>query len=143
MNVTFKNFYVVDCGDPGTPVNGARNFSSTLEDSVVTYNCDPGYKLIGNITRVCKVTAEEGALWRYDIPKCQCKDISNLDACNHTSVVLTVAFASSEFNGTEASGSIDVELILSQQLPSNASIIIEVVLAEQIPESAKGTVASS
>lgn len=58
------------------------------------------------------------------------------------SVVLTVAFASSEFNGTEASGSIDVELILSQQLPLNASIVIEVVSAEQIPESATGKVTS-
>ena len=65
---------LVDCGDPGTPVNGARNFSSTLEDSVVTYSCDPGYNLIGNRTRVCKVTAEEGALWKYDIPKCECKE---------------------------------------------------------------------
>ena len=53
---------------------------------------------------------------------------------------MTVAFASSEFNGTEASGSIDVELILSQQLPSSVSIVIEVVAAEQIPESATGKV---
>ena len=66
--------FTVDCGDPGTPVNGARNFSSTLEDSIVSYSCNSGYKLIGNNTRVCRVTPEEGALWKYDIPKCQCKD---------------------------------------------------------------------
>lgn len=56
-----------------------RSFSSTLEDSVVTYTCDPGYKLIGNRTRVCKVTTEEGALWKYDIPKCQCKEMCLCD----------------------------------------------------------------
>ena len=69
--------FIVDCGDPGAPVNGARNFSSTLEDSIVSYSCNAGYKLIGNKTRVCRVTAEEGALWKFDIPKCQCKGLSN------------------------------------------------------------------
>jgi len=53
-------------------------------------------------------------------------------------VVLTIAFASSEFNGTEASGSIDVEIVLSSELPSEGLIIIEVVLAEQVPVSATG-----
>lgn len=81
MYVKYNNIHnkcisiaLVDCGDPGTPTNGARNFSSTLEDSIVTYSCNPGYTLIGNKTRVCTVTAEEGALWKYDIPKCHCKD---------------------------------------------------------------------
>lgn len=49
-----------------------------------------------------------------------------------------MAFASAKFNGTEASGSVDVEIILSQLLPLNASIIIEVVLTEQLPVSATG-----
>ena len=55
------------------------------------------------------------------------------------SIVLTIAFARSEFNGSEESGSIDVEVILSEQLPSNASITIEVVATEQMPESATGS----
>ena len=145
INVAF-HISLVDCGDPGTPLNGTRNFTSTLEDSIVTYSCDPGYKLIGNKTRECKVSADEGAQWKYDIPKCQCEycytymiSINMHNSLLHFSIVLTVAFASNEFNGTEASGSINVVLVLSQPLPSNASIILEVISTEQVLQSAEGT----
>ena len=61
---------VVDCGDPGTPQNGNRNFTDTLEGSVVTYTCNTGFELVGNPTQVCELTPD-GAIWNSTRPECR------------------------------------------------------------------------
>ena len=63
-------FVLVDCGDPGTPVNGNRNFTDTLEGSIVTYTCYDGFVLVGNSTQTCELTPD-GAFWSYDRPQCR------------------------------------------------------------------------
>ena len=46
--------FIVDCGDPGTPDNGNRNFTDTLEGSIVTYICNTGFEIVGNLTHHVK-----------------------------------------------------------------------------------------
>ena len=60
---------LVDCGDPGAPDNGNSNFTDTREGSVVTYNCNDGFELVGNSTQICELTPA-GAFWRPDRPVC-------------------------------------------------------------------------
>ena len=57
---------VIDCGDPGTPTNGQRNFSSTTYNSFVTYTCDVGYTLEGSSRRQCYSTGR----WGGSVPQC-------------------------------------------------------------------------
>ena len=64
-------FVLVDCGDPGTPENGNRNFTDTREGSVVTYTCNTGFELVGNPTQVCELTPD-GAFWSFTRPECRC-----------------------------------------------------------------------
>ena len=47
------------CSDPGTPDNGSQNGNYTLA-SVVTFSCDTGYNLIGNVWLVCHLDGWEG-----------------------------------------------------------------------------------
>ena len=65
-------FILVDCGDPGTPDNGSRNLTDTLEGSNVTYSCDSGFELIGNRTQTCELTPN-GTFWSSERPRCICK----------------------------------------------------------------------
>lgn len=58
---------VVNCGDPGTPVNGKREVSSTTFRSAVFYSCNDGYSIVGSETRVCTASGE----WSDFIPSCK------------------------------------------------------------------------
>ena len=62
-------FSVVSCGDPGTPDNGVRYGDTFKYQSTVVLECDPGYKLAGNITRTCQVDGN----WSGSQPTCQRK----------------------------------------------------------------------
>ena len=56
------------CEDPGTPVNGFRQGSSTFGvGSQVFYACYPGYELVGDIQRQCLA----GQSWSTAQPTCQ------------------------------------------------------------------------
>ena len=56
----------VNCGDPGTPINGEHNLSSTTYNSVVTYTCDVGYRLQGVNSRTCQSNGQ----WNGSVPQC-------------------------------------------------------------------------
>ncbi|XP_071964677.1 CUB and sushi domain-containing protein 3-like isoform X2 [Antedon mediterranea] len=59
---------IVNCGDPGTPVNGLwRSGLNTTYNSVVSYICETGYDLIGVET----ITCQANATWSDDGPTCQ------------------------------------------------------------------------
>ena len=73
-------FHLVICEDPGTPVNGGRSLTDGLmEDSVVTYTCNDGYRLSGPATRTCVLSETEGPIWRNEtLPTCICKNIKSI-----------------------------------------------------------------
>jgi len=60
-------YFLVDCGHPGTPANSrVVLFNDTLEDSIARYSCNVGFRLDGNIERVC----QSNAMWTGEIPTC-------------------------------------------------------------------------
>ena len=63
-------FALVDCGDPGTLVNGSRSFKDTLEGSIVIYTCNDGFELVGNVTQICELTLD-GPFWSFTRPRCK------------------------------------------------------------------------
>ena len=65
---------VVDCGVLSRPAGGAVDLSSgTTFGSIATYSCNTGYRIDGNITRICLSTGE----WSDSEPICQCKSSIN------------------------------------------------------------------
>ena len=73
---------VVDCGDPGTPLNGnttgtfintgsadAGRVLSTTFGSIVNHTCDEGYRLVGESQRECLSNGS----WSAPLPTCLCK----------------------------------------------------------------------
>ena len=58
----------VDCDDLPAPDNGKLIFSAgTTFGSIVTYSCNPGYKLVGLETRTCL----EDKTWTGTAPTCE------------------------------------------------------------------------
>ena len=62
-------FLVVSCGDPGTPTNGVRYGNTFTYQSTVVLECDPQYKLSGDLTRTCQADGT----WSGAQPTCQRK----------------------------------------------------------------------
>jgi len=58
---------IVSCGDPGTPQNGVRYGDKFTYQSIVVLECDPGYKLVGDLTRTCQADGK----WSGSQPTCQ------------------------------------------------------------------------
>jgi len=56
----------LDCGDPGTPMNGERILPSTTIGSTVEYSCVVGFALQGNSSRICQANR----LWSGTLPTC-------------------------------------------------------------------------
>ncbi|XP_078356262.1 CUB and sushi domain-containing protein 2-like [Oculina patagonica] len=58
---------IVSCGDPGVPTNGVRYGDKFTFKSTVVLECDPGWKLVGNLTRTCQADGT----WSGTQPTCQ------------------------------------------------------------------------
>lgn len=61
---------VVNCGDPGTPPNGVRYGDVFTYLSQVILECDPQYRLVGNLFRTCQADGT----WSGSQPTCQGKN---------------------------------------------------------------------
>ena len=62
----------MDCGDPGNPDNGRSILQgNTTFQSNVTYECDPGYRLVGVSNQTCSANGT----WSGSQPSCTCKYI--------------------------------------------------------------------
>lgn len=59
----------VNCGDPGGLTNGVSDFPGTRYEDMVTYTCNAGYNITGDINRRCQATG----LWSGSRPFCWCK----------------------------------------------------------------------
>ena len=57
---------LVECGDPGIPVNGHSMGNNFTYGSTVTFTCDIGYELQGNKTALCQADGQ----WNATIPTC-------------------------------------------------------------------------
>ncbi len=52
----FIGIELVDCGDPGVPVNGRRIGDNFHLGATVNYECDEGFQPTGPLSRVCLST---------------------------------------------------------------------------------------
>ena len=62
-------FLVVSCGDPGIPANGVRYGDTFTYQSTVVMECDPQYKLVGDLIRTCQADGT----WSGTQPTCERK----------------------------------------------------------------------
>ncbi|XP_078327154.1 E-selectin-like isoform X2 [Crassostrea virginica] len=56
----------VNCGDPGSPRNGSSVVTGSRYQDTVTYACNTGYNITGDVTRTCLATR----LWSGALPTC-------------------------------------------------------------------------
>ena len=62
-------FLVVSCGDPGKPSNGVVYGNTFTYRSLVVLECDPQYRLVGDLSRICQADGS----WSGTQPTCQRK----------------------------------------------------------------------
>ena len=58
---------VIDCGELDDPDNGQVSHDETTVGSIATYTCDPGFNIVGNMTRIC----QENGDWSGTEPTCE------------------------------------------------------------------------
>ncbi|WAR04377.1 SNED1-like protein [Mya arenaria] len=56
------------CGTLTSPSNGVVTYTSTIQDSVATYNCDTGFAIDGVTTRTCSAVTPK--VWSDTAPTC-------------------------------------------------------------------------
>ena len=67
---TFILLPVVDCNSPGEIIDGSQDQNTdTTYNSSITYQCDPGYNMIGGDT----ITCQSNGKWSGAIPTCNSK----------------------------------------------------------------------
>jgi hypothetical protein len=64
--LTLSFISVVNCGNPGAVSNARRTGSSFTYNSVVSYTCNPGYRISGSERRTC----QGDGTWSGISPKC-------------------------------------------------------------------------
>ena len=67
--VFYDLFLVVSCGDPGELSNGVIYGNTFTYQSRVVLECDPQYRLVGDLTRTCQADGS----WSGTQPTCQRK----------------------------------------------------------------------
>ena len=68
------SFAVIDCGGLGPPANGGVELSNTFLGSLASYSCNPLFRLVGSVTRICMENRE----WSPDAPICERKQVPPL-----------------------------------------------------------------
>ena len=69
MSAIVYTLTVIDCGNPGMPMNGSVTYNGTYVTSVAKFTCDFGFDLIGNSQRVC----QPDGTWSNMVPRCRRK----------------------------------------------------------------------
>ncbi len=67
---------VAKCLVPRPPLNGQALYNSTRFGSLVLFQCNSGYKLVGSTTSSCKLRGSQ-LQWSRQPPTCQCKHCSD------------------------------------------------------------------
>ena len=74
LHVIFLILIVVDCGSLAAPANGSFTLTSgTTFGQTATYNCNTGYSLVGDSSRMCQATGN----WSGSEPTCQSMYVTN------------------------------------------------------------------
>jgi len=77
-NISFLLYAVgIDCGDPGEPQNGTAIFDTTFFGDTVDYECDAGFRLVGDSQRTCQSSGS----WSGNVPECQRKWLNICNVC--------------------------------------------------------------
>lgn len=64
--IAFPFSILVDCSDPGFPVDGSQEGSPTYQAyTTVSFVCDSGFGLVGAPTVTC-----DGGTWTLPVPEC-------------------------------------------------------------------------
>ena len=69
---SFIYYIVTDCGEIGAPNNGEVMFNVTTFGSEAVYQCNEGFALGGNATRIC----EGIGVWSGEEPTCEREIVS-------------------------------------------------------------------
>ncbi|KAM4694506.1 CUB and sushi domain-containing protein 1 [Discoglossus pictus] len=69
FSIQFSTSVASTCNDPGVPQNGTRYGDSREPGDVITFQCDPGYQLQGEIKITC-VQLNNRFFWQPDPPTC-------------------------------------------------------------------------
>ncbi len=64
---SYTLYIAVDCGSLSDPGNGTVNAPTTTFMNTVTYNCNTGYTLTGDMTRICQANGT----WSGTDPTCE------------------------------------------------------------------------
>ena len=64
-------FHLADCTDLNDPDFGSVSVTGLILGSVATYMCNPGYTLVGNMTRNCVQVDNSIADWSDKAPICE------------------------------------------------------------------------
>ena len=78
--VLYEVFSIIalDCGDPGTPVNGRTNGRNYTYPNRVTYRCNSGFVLVGLKIRSCQTDGT----WSGTLARCErTYMLQHLDYC--------------------------------------------------------------
>ncbi|MGH0171390.1 UNVERIFIED_CONTAM: hypothetical protein FKN15_002387, partial [Acipenser sinensis] len=67
--IQFSSSVATACRDPGVPMNGSRNGDGREPGDTVTFQCDPGYELQGEMKITC-IQVENRYYWQPSPPVC-------------------------------------------------------------------------
>uniref|UniRef100_A0A8C9TQI4 CUB and Sushi multiple domains 3 n=1 Tax=Scleropages formosus TaxID=113540 RepID=A0A8C9TQI4_SCLFO len=67
--IEFSSSVATACRDPGVPMNGSRNGDGREPGDTVTFQCDPGYELQGDMKITC-IQVENRYYWQPSPPVC-------------------------------------------------------------------------
>ena len=81
---------VVDCGDPGQIANGFRYGTKTTYLSIMYFDCNPGYKLSGNVGRYCQSSGS----WSGSQPTC----VGELGCSDFQTINLPIKLLFADYN---------------------------------------------
>ncbi|XP_065918054.1 uncharacterized protein [Dysidea avara] len=91
-NGTVPQCQRIDCGDPGEPENGTALFDSTFVGDIVDYECDDGFRLVGDSRRTCELSGTSSAAWSGAVPECQRIDCGDPGAPSDGDVIFTTTY---------------------------------------------------
>uniref|UniRef100_A0AAZ3NYA2 CUB and Sushi multiple domains 3a n=1 Tax=Oncorhynchus tshawytscha TaxID=74940 RepID=A0AAZ3NYA2_ONCTS len=79
--IEFSSSVATACRDPGVPMNGSRNGDGREPGDTVTFLCDPGYELQGEMKITC-IQVENRYYWQPSPPVCIAPCGGNLTGSN-------------------------------------------------------------